>query len=160
MTTEYQAHYLSPFDQAVTHGLSAEAVQQRAVEADKLKGFPSVPDEPDNFYDKPYLLRHFDSREHRVDELLKLLGTKRQTLQSLKEIYEGIRCYGFSDSLHLKVEQLITTSHPCYEHRDNPELIMAYTVAHLLELYANNICMHITHIKEMAEILDELVKPS
>jgi hypothetical protein len=46
-------------------------------------------------------------------------------------------------------KQLITTSHPCYEHRDNPELIMAYTVAHLLELYANNIFMHIRYIQDI-----------
>ncbi|EPR7483941.1 TPA: hypothetical protein ACGSTL_001251 [Vibrio parahaemolyticus] len=158
MTTDSTVAYLTPFDQAVTHGLSAGTVQQRAVEADNLKGFPSAPDEPDNVHDKPYLLPHLEGRPQRIVELQKLLAIKQETLQSLKQVYEGIRCDGFSDSLHRNAERLITTSHPCYEHRDNPDLIMAYTVAQQLESYAKAICLYITHIQEMTNVLDDLIK--
>lgn len=146
----------SPFEMAVTIGLSANEIMQAAPQADDIPALPAKHENCRDVFARPYLLRMIENQDKRALMLEKLLTTKLESIKTIKEVYEGIRLEGFGEELFSRIDSLITPDHVCYEYRDNPELIAAYTVAFTLNLYRENVAMYLLHIQEISDELESL----
>lgn len=147
----------TPFEMAVTLGLSATEVMQAAPKAEDIAALPAKMLAMEDVFAQPYLLRMIENQEKRAFMLEKLLVTKSESLKTLKEVYEGIRLEGFGDELFSRIDTLITPDHICYEYRENQELIAAYTVAFTLNLYRESIAMYHLPIQEINKELELLI---
>ena len=141
---------------AVTLGLSATEVMQAAPKADDIAALPAKLVDIDDVYAQPYLLRMVENKGKRAVMLEKLLATKSESLETIKEVYDGIRLEGFGDELFSRIDTLITPDHVCYKYRENQALIAAYTVAFTLNLYRESIAMYLLHIQEVTKELEHL----
>lgn len=146
----------NPFEMAVTLGLSPTEVMQAAPKAEDIAALPAKQLDINDVYAQTYLLRMIENQGKRAVMLEKLLATKSQSLETIKEVYESIRLEGFGDELFSRIDTLITPDHVCYEYRENQELIAAYTVAFTLNLYRENIAMYLLHIQEITKELELL----
>lgn len=146
----------TPFEMAVTLGISPTEIMQAAPKADDITALPSKLVDIDDVYALPYLLHMVENKGKRAAMLKKLLVTKSESLETIKEVYDGIRLEGFGEELFSRIDTLITPDHVCYEYRENQELIAAYTVAFTLNLYRENIAMYLLHIQEITKEIELL----
>lgn len=146
----------TPFEMAVTLGLSPTEIMLAAPKADDIAARPAKLVGSDDVYAQPYLLRMVENKGKRAGMLKKLLATKYESLETIKEVYESIRLEGFGDELFSRIDTLITPDHVCFEYRENQKLIAAYTVAFTLNIYLKNIGLYQLHIHEITKELELL----